>query len=168
MAVDREWLRAELVRREGVKLHVHRDPKELWSLGIGFCVQHIPEIVAMAECAEEQDRLEDLAINETQAYGLLEKKIGEAVHAVNVIFWRLLPRIDTVRHTALVEMAYMLGLSELAGFPLMRAAIDRGDWEDAAAECLDSDEGREHEEWGSDRWLGIANRLREGGGLGRE
>ncbi len=164
MAVNRDWLRTQLVKTEGLVLHVHRDPKGLWSLGIGFCVQHIPEIVAMAEVAEEQDRLADLAINETQAYGILEKKIGEAVHAVDVIFGRLLPRIDTVRHTALVEMAYMLGLSELAGFPLMRAAIDRGDWEDAAAECLDSEEGRQHEEWGSDRWRGIAERLREGEG----
>ena len=176
MAIDREWLRAELVRREGVKLYMHRDPKGLWSIGVGHCVQHIPELVAIAECAEARcecsahgtgaDRrcaLEDLAINRTQAYGMRDNGIDTAVNDVGAIFGHLVPEFDMVRHTALVEMAYMLGFNGLAEFVLMRAGANRRDWDVVAAECLDSAEARRHEEWGSDRWRGIANRLREGG-----
>lgn len=140
MAVDREWLQAELDRREGVKLYMHRDPKGLWSIGVGRCVQHIPELVAIAECAEARCEcavhgsgidlrcaLENLSINLTQAYGMRDNEIDTAVNDVAAIFGHLVPEFDTVRHTALVEMAYMLGFNELAEFVLMRAAANRRD-----------------------------------------
>ena len=162
MTIDRKWLRETLIKREGIKLHVHRGPDNEWSLGIGNCVDHIPEIVAMAILAEKNGRLEDLRVELLDVYKWLDEKIDVAVNDVSSIFADLVVGFDTIRHTALVEMAYMLGHPRLRKFRLMRRAAARNDWEDAARECMDSAEGRQHDEWGSDRWRGIAWRLRMG------
>lgn len=62
------------------------------------------------------------------------------------------------RRAALVNMAYNLGVRGLFGFRKMWRAIDRGDWEEAADEALDS-------RWAVQvkvRALDIAHMLRSG------
>jgi GH24 family phage-related lysozyme (muramidase) len=160
MTVDREWLWKHLLAKERLVLGVYRDPRGFWTMGAGHCVEHIPEICALADAAEHAATLEALKIHETHAHGFLDRDISTAVHDVRAIFGHTLAKISSVRHTALVEMAFMLGMSELAGFGKMRAAIDVEDWDTAAHECLDSATGRLHEAWGSTRWAEIAERLR--------
>ncbi|MEC8642766.1 MAG: hypothetical protein VXZ67_07640 [Pseudomonadota bacterium] len=44
----------------------------------------------------------------------------------------------SARRHALVSMAFNLGGPRLAGFTRLRAAVRRSDWDEAAAEALDS------------------------------
>ena len=66
--------------------------------------------------------------------------------------------LDEVRRSALLNMAYNLGIPRLSGFRRMWAAIDRRDWDRAAAEALDSKWARQV----GDRAREIAGMLKTG------
>ena len=50
-------------------------------------------------------------------------------------WWR---RLSDTRQEALADMAFNLGIKRLQGFQKMLEALRRGQWADAAKECLDS------------------------------
>jgi lysozyme len=59
-------------------------------------------------------------------------------------------------------MAFNMGRQRLGGFRRMRAAIDRGDFDGACAEMIDSDWWREFERLGSKRARRLVTMMREG------
>ena len=67
--------------------------------------------------------------------------------------------LDSTRFYVLANMASNLGVTRLAGFKKMWAALERNDYEDAANEILDSDWGRQFNgravEWA--KLMGSAN-----------
>lgn len=50
-------------------------------------------------------------------------------------WWR---RLSDTRQEALADMAFNLGMKRLQGFQKMLEALQRGQWQEAAAQCLDS------------------------------
>lgn len=50
-------------------------------------------------------------------------------------WWR---RLSDTRQEALADMAFNLGMKRLQGFQKMLAALRRGQWQEAAVQCLDS------------------------------
>lgn len=80
--------------------------------------------------------LEDVGLSQTEADFLLDNDIDERVRALASLFpWFV--TLDEVRQRALVDMAFM-GILKLLGFKKMLNALERGDYETAATEALDS------------------------------
>lgn len=50
-------------------------------------------------------------------------------------WWR---NLSDTRQEALADMAFNLGMKRLQGFQKMLEALQRGQWQEAAAQCLDS------------------------------
>ncbi len=119
--MDREKLRDELIRDEGVRLLAYRDSVGLWTIGIGHLLG---------------PRQRMIEITRAEADALLEGDIDEALLAAQTIFpgWRML---DDARQRALANMAFNLG-ARLNGFVKFRAAVSEHDWVRAAAEMMDS------------------------------
>jgi lysozyme len=79
----------------------------------------------------------DAEITREQSEDWLQEDINIAQHAVDVIFH--VPDDTTdVREEGLVEMAYNLGQSRLSKFVNMIAAVNAGDWSEAANQATAS------------------------------
>lgn len=99
-------------------LKAYQDTKNIWTIGHGRNLQTmtIPESLA------EQWFAEDVAT--------------AAKHAEKFPEWQYL---DTeARQDALIELVFNMGPGRVQGFKKMLEAIRRQDWEEAAAELLDS------------------------------
>lgn len=81
--------------------------------------------------------LEDNGITEEEAHFLLmndlEKSWDECCKAFSWI-----SKMDKIRQGVIVELCFNMGLSRLKGFKKMLAACERGDYETASVEMLDS------------------------------
>lgn len=76
-------------------------------------------------------------ITQKEASYLFENDLQEAILATLRIFPQL-QSFSESRQCALIEMCFNLGEAGLARFVNMKAAIQRGDWNVAAKEALDS------------------------------
>lgn len=81
--------------------------------------------------------LEDNGITEEEAHFLLmndlEKSWDECCKAFSWI-----SKMDKIRQGVIVELCFNMGLGRLRGFKKMLAACERGDYETASVEMLDS------------------------------
>ena len=113
-----DQLRADLVRDEGMRLEPYRDSVGKLTIGVGR-------------------NLDDNGITEAEALILLDNDIGRASIDLerNIAFFGELPW--PVRR-ALLNMNFNLGWPRLAGFKKMLAALEAGDFHNAADEALDS------------------------------
>jgi lysozyme len=117
--VNRERLRAQLVRHEGLKLRLYRDSVGKWSIGVGR-------------------NLEDNGLLVTEAYVMLDNDISTAIGALVRSYPQWFIELDPVRQAALVNVMFNLGPARFAGFHQAIAAFSRGDYATAARELLDS------------------------------
>jgi lysozyme len=115
---DRDRLRTQLKRHEGLRLHPYRDSVGVLTIGYGR-------------------NLEATGINEDEAEYLLSHDIDRAVRGL-LARYAWFGALDPVRQAVLVNMAFNLGLSSLAGFTGTLAAVASGDYETAAAHMLAS------------------------------
>ena len=76
-------------------------------------------------------------ITKEEALLLMRYRLGKVVAALEsrLPFW---PRLTDDRRRVLANMGYQLGVGGLMGFKRMLAALERGDYEAAAREMLDS------------------------------
>jgi lysozyme len=135
---DREALRAQLVRHEGLRLKPYRCSAGRLTIGVGR-------------------NLEDRGITAPEAMVLLSDDISE----IELALRRALPwfgELDGVRQRALIDMAFM-GVSKLLGFRRMLAALQHGDYVEAKREALDSKWARDV---GPSRAMTIARMLHTG------
>jgi lysozyme len=123
--MDRQKLKEELKRDEGIRLKAYQDTVGLWTIGVG----HLLGV---------EQRMSDITAGEASA--LLDYDINIAIErAIQLIDPPLaipLPG-DDVRLRALVNMSFNLG-GRLAGFKKFLAAYNARDWETAAKEMMDS------------------------------
>jgi lysozyme len=116
--VNIERLTASIKHHEGKVLKVYKDSVGVPTIGYGR-------------------NLKDVGVSEMEAEIMLQADIYRAIEgAVKVV-----PSFSTLtdaRQEVLVEMAFNLGASRLAGFVKTLQLIEEGDWEGAAAEMLDS------------------------------
>ena len=115
---DIESLITDLMRDEGVRLKPYVDTVGKWTIGVGR-------------------NLTDRGILRSEAEVMLRNDIAIVADDldVNVPWWRTL---SPNRQKALANMCFNMGWPRLSGFKVMLAALEHGDFESAATECLNS------------------------------
>ena len=116
--MNRTFVQDLIRRHDGLKLKPYKDSVGKLTIGYGR-------------------NLDDRGINLDEAEFLLDNDI-------NAVFSGLTSKIpsfgslDNVRQAVLMDMGYNLGLLGLLGFTKMLAAVEKRDFETAAAEMLNS------------------------------
>jgi len=126
-------LEREVADDEGFRAHLYKCTAGAWSIGYGTNVQD--------------------GITREEALLLMRHRLGKVVAALEsrVPFWA---KLTDERRRVLANMGYQLGVGGLMGFKRMLAALERGDYEAAAREMLDS-------KWAKRDTPGRAGRLAE-------
>lgn len=120
MGMDRDKLRAELIRDEGLRLSAYKDSTGLWTIGVGHLLGAHARMTS---------------ITLTEAHALLEADINEAEMRARSFAGSV--EGDEIRWRALVNMAFNLG-DRLGGFKRFLAACALADWPAAAIYMLQS------------------------------
>lgn len=118
--VDRDKLRAQLIRHEAVKLKPYVDTTGHLTIGVGR-------------------NLDTTGITGDEAQYLLSGDIDRAVRGLFTRYPTWFPDLDPVRQAVLVNMAFNLGLAKLAGFTRMLSAVASKQFGLAADEMIASD-----------------------------
>ena len=116
-SAERDALRQQLIRHEGLTLRPYTDTVGKLTIGCGR-------------------NLTDRGITDAEARYLLDNDINVALNALAVFPW--FAGLDAVRQRAYVDLCFNLGLPRLKGFVKMLDAASRHDWATAATELLDS------------------------------
>ncbi len=116
--LDFDKLRADLVRDEGVRLKPYRCTAGKLTIGVGR-------------------NLDDVGITEAEAQHLLGGDMAQVVTGLDraLPWWR---GLSEGRQRALANMAFNVGQARLLGFRQMLAALQAGDYAEAARQALDS------------------------------
>ena len=122
--MDRDLLRTQLRRHEGLRLHPYQDTVGKMTIGYGR-------------------NLDDVGITRKEAGLLLEEDIDRVLERLEEV--DDYNQLDPVRQAVIANMAFNLGHAGVMSFTRMWAAIRHGDWEEAAHEMLNS---RWHEQVG--------------------
>lgn len=110
-----------LIKQEGLRTKAYQDTLGFWTIGVGHLLDGpTEEIWSVARCI--QVLYEDLGI----VYKSLDKYLP---------WWR---DETKTRRMAIVSMCFNLGIHKLLKFKHMLAAWEKGDYEEAAAQALDS------------------------------
>lgn len=121
-------LRVDLELDEGVKNEVYLDHLGLKTVGIGhLCRENEPEFNMEVGTPVSDERVQVL----------FERDLD----MVRVDCMKLYPSFDTLPEDAkliIANMMFNLGLPRLSKFKKMKAAVESGDWEEAAAQMEDS------------------------------
>lgn len=118
MNYDRDQLVDQLIIHEGVELKPYKDTLGILTIGIGR-------------------NLEDRGISEDEARYLCLNDI-EIVERELASNFAVVDGLDPARQLVIADMAFNLGVPRLRGFAKMWLAIERGDYNAAAEEMLDS------------------------------
>lgn len=129
MAEWREKEKEEIKLDEGLRLSAYQDTLGYWTIGYGHLLGNsIPEGMSKITIEQADELFED---------DFLEAEDGAA---------RAAPFFDALtgpRKGALVNMAFSLGWKKLSGFHATLDAMDRGDWETAARQIMNSKYARQ-------------------------
>src|SRR5690606_29431238 len=121
---------------EGFRELPYLDTKKLWTFGIGFCLERTYITPEQWKYLLDRELIEVRITREGAEY-LMQQRLGIIESGVSRLFknW---DELNEVRRNVLLSMAYQMGVEGLAKFVKMRAAIERGDFAEAAREGLDS------------------------------
>lgn len=117
--MDREKLRAQLVKHEGYRQFPYRDTVGKLTIGCGR-------------------NLDDVGVTREEAEFLLRADIDKAERGLRDRYGVWFDALDPVRQAVLVNMAFNMGLVTLGQFRNTLQAIADGDYEDAARGMLAS------------------------------
>lgn len=105
-------------KNEGFRSRLYKCPAGKWSIGYGR-------------------NLEDCGLSELEAEYLLKNDITCSKLELYTNFpWA--GQLDNARKNVLIEMVFNMGISRFKGFKKMLAACQKGEWDKAADEMLDS------------------------------
>lgn len=116
--MDRERLRAELRRDEGVRRRVYNDSMGIPTIGVGR-------------------NLRDVGLTDEEVDVLLDNDI-ERVWSLIIHHIPWVQKLSDARQRVIANMAFNLGVSGLLDFKKTLAAIEAGQYEQAADMMLDS------------------------------
>lgn len=108
----------QLERDEGYRQFAYKDSVGVLTVGIGRNLEHV-------------------GISKEEAIALLRNDVARAIVSLR----RAFPWFDSLSQPhqgALVNMTFNMGIDGLSAFRLMLQAIERGDYDSAAKEMLDS------------------------------
>jgi len=115
---DRRELETEVKADESFRAKAYQDTEGVWTVGYGLNLQ---ELVVSEPWAADQMRY------------TLRQRESDCLAAFP---W--FAGLTSARQRVILNMAYNLGMTRLRGFKKMLSALDRGDYETAAVEMLDS------------------------------
>lgn len=151
MNYNMERLCATLKRDEGYnpKRHMVGDTEHI---GIGFNLQvEWPDELLKYLNVKDEDDIEE--INEKQADYILSYHIKEFANGVADKAGQQWDYLSGVRQEVLINIAFNVGLAGIRAFRKMWSAITDEDWEESAAQMLDSKAARQTGE----RYTRLAN-----------
>jgi len=141
-----------LIRHEGDKPKAYKDSRGIWTAFIGRNLEangltkH--EIITI---------FQQIELPENLRLFLLDNDIKNTINELTSRYhW--FRKLEGARRDAVIDMCFNLGINKFHGFHDMRYAFERGDYEDAAKECLDSDAARELKS----RYTELANMIKTG------
>lgn len=131
--MDRDKLIEQLRRHEGEELEPYQDTVGKWTVGIGrnfddvgFSTDELRELIGEGISSQ---------LSET----LLENDIKVAQDELEKVFdAEVLDGLDDARHNVLINMIFNMGRPRLSQFRMMIAAVNAGDWNEAADQMIDS------------------------------
>jgi lysozyme len=130
--------RSQLMVDEGVKRFPYRDTVGKLTVGCGR-------------------NLDDVGLSDDEINYLLNNDLFRAEKTARALFAGF-DRLSDARKAVLVNMAFNLGQTRLAGFHRLREAVKEQDWEQAAKEMIDSRWAKQT----GQRAVRLANQMREG------
>lgn len=144
---------------EGFRNQVYRDSKGIKTIGYGFNLE------SGRFTKEQVDRWTREGITETEARQVLNDELAKTREQLaNKYPW--FKTLDPVRQGAIIDMAYNMGMGGdkkgLGSFKKALAAMEKGDYETAAKEFLDSQYAKDV----GSRANAIADLIRYGNGAG--
>ncbi len=116
--IDIKRMHDQLVRHEGLRLKPYRCSAGKLTIGVGR-------------------NIEEVGITEEEAMTLLSNDISRVIKELE----RRVPafaNLNEVRRRVLIDMGFNLGIGRLIKFRRMLAALEAGDYAQAAVEMLDS------------------------------
>ena len=116
--VNLQRLWEQLVHHEGLRLKPYRCSAGKLTIGVGR-------------------NLEDVGLTEEEALLLLGNDISRVITELDQNI-PAFSSLDEIRKRVLVDMGFNLGISRLLKFHRMLAALEAGDWSQAAVEMMDS------------------------------
>jgi lysozyme len=114
---DRDRLKGMLIRHEGLKLSPYTCTKGRLTIGVGR-------------------NLDAVGISKNEAMVLLENDIDRAFALAEAFPWFY--SLDEVRQDVVINMLFNMGLGKFKEFTKLISALERGRFELAAIEMLDS------------------------------
>ena len=114
-------LKDMLIYDEGMKLKAYKCPEDYWTIGVGH-------------------NLETNSISTKVAFDILRDDIENTRHQMlehNELLL-VMRKLDKIRNSALVNMAFQMGVHGLLSFKKMLAALEQGNWILAYNHALDS------------------------------
>lgn len=108
----------QLRRDEGVRLKPYTDTVGKLTIGVGR-------------------NLTDDGISEAEADSMLHNDVADTENMLTAHFL-FYSSLDSVRQGVLLNMAFNMGVTKLAGFTQMLRAVASGDWDTAAKEMMNS------------------------------
>lgn len=119
--MDRQELERQLIIDEGVRQYAYQDSLGYWTIGVGRCI----------------DRRSGAGLSEQEIMLLLDNDISRVCETLDKIcpWWG---QMSDARQNVLANMCFNLGPDHLLGFHNFLAALQRGQWEQAAKEMEDS------------------------------
>lgn len=137
--MDRQYIRRLISQNEGRIPHVYPDSKGIPTIGVGFNLERSDarQLVEDLELDFEQVKSGEVELNQDQIDILLDHDIDQAMADARIIFANF-DELDGNRQGVLVDMSFNLGRTRLQGFLRMIGAVERGDFEAAVAEMIDS------------------------------
>jgi lysozyme len=133
--------RAQLKADEGVVPHAYQDSEGFWTIGCGRLI----------------DKRLGGGLSDDEINYLLNNDLFRAEKTARALFAGF-DRLSDARKAVLVNMAFNLGQTRLAGFQRLREAVKELDWEQAAKEMIDSRWAKQT----GQRAVRLANQMREG------
>lgn len=121
---------------EGTRAQPYPDSKKLWTVGRGTCLETNP-ITGQQWKYLLDNALIKIELSEDGMDYLVSAKVQEVIAALEAGL-RGWDGINDVRQNCLVEMGYQISGYGCLSFPKMKAAIERGDWKEAAKQGRDS------------------------------
>ena len=121
-------LREEIALDEGIKYEIYLDHLGLPTLGIGHLVR---------ESDVEYGEPVGTPVTEERVIELFESDVLSVLEDCD----RLYPEFETLPEEAqliIANMMFNMGYSRLSKFRMMKAAVEAGDWKEAAAQMKDS------------------------------
>lgn len=119
-SADRDALRQQLVRHEGLKLSAYADHLGYLTIGVGRLI----------------DARKGGRITEPEAMLLLDNDINGCLEDLSRFAW--FASLDPVRARAVIDMRFQLGPGGMRGFTQMLAALERRDYAVAALHARQS------------------------------